>query len=317
MTETSTPLATGTVFAWRLHVPGQVTPLAFTPFTEDLADALSDALWGLDGVTSVEVQYKDNAESEPVPACIEVMAETADWDVVAFAPWHACVAPDYHQFVLTGPVPVQPQDWAESWKQYWHVTPVSKRITICPSWESYTPDRADEIVLNLDPGLAFGTGSHETTRLMLEGLDQLAQTMDLAHASILDVGTGSGILAIAAAKLGCQSIMAIDNDPSVIPSATHNATLNHVGQFIQFSATPLDELCMTKHPIILANIIAPVIISLLPAMVDRLTPDGQLHLSGLIEQNLTPIAEALALLGLRIVQQQQQGHWFWLQAQRV
>ena len=307
-------ISSQTVYAWRFQLPGSTAPLNFMPFPEALADRLSDGLWGLDGVLSVEVHYQDNVDSEPVPARLEVMSTCPDWNA-AYHQWLKLVeAPEFSEFMLTGPVPIHPEDWAESWKRFWHVTHITERLTICPSWESYTPTRADEVVLHLDPGSAFGTGAHETTRLMLQGLETLSQTRNLSQCSVLDVGTGSGILAIAAARLGCPSVIGIDNDPGVLSSATENAERNGVAHALTLSATPLQDLCRTRHDIILANIIALVILDLWPDMIERLASGGVLHLSGLIEKNLPDIEAAILGSGLTRIQTAQSGHWFWVAA---
>lgn len=205
---------------------------------------------------------------------------------------------------------VEEKDWAESWKQHWHPTPVTDKLTICPTWEAYTPKSEDEILIRLDPECAFGTGTHETTQLMLKALEQLAQQSDLSQVNLLDVGTGSGILAIYAAKQGCKDIRGVDNDPLAVQTARKNAELNGVGPSIEFTDTPLDELCQTRYDVILANIIAPVILELFPEILIRLNPGGHFFASGLIESSVASVEAAMHNAEFTNIQRQQQGDWF-------
>ena len=117
---------------------------------------------------------------------------------------------------------VDEEDWANSWKQYYKPVRISNRLTIKPTWEDYEPEHADEIVLELDPGMAFGTGTHPTTSLCLKTLEETV----VPDIDVIDVGTGSGILAIAAAKLGARHVLALDLDPVAVSSATENVRLN-------------------------------------------------------------------------------------------
>src|SRR6266446_8008509 len=122
---------------------------------------------------------------------------------------------------------VNEEDWANAWKDYYHVTHIGQRLVIRPSWRTYTP-RDDEVVLELDPGMAFGTGLHPTTRMCLEQVEQRTR----AGMRVLDVGTGSGILALASAKLGAASVYCIDNSSVAVESATANAAMNDLNDKI-------------------------------------------------------------------------------------
>src|SRR5579863_25995 len=131
---------------------------------------------------------------------------------------------------------VNEEDWANAWKDYFHVTHIGQRLVIRPSWREYTP-KDTEVVLTLDPGMAFGTGLHPTTRMCLEQLEQKTQP----GMRVLDVGTGSGILAIAAAKLGAASVYAIDNSSVAVESATQNVAMNDLSDRIQVVLGVLNE----------------------------------------------------------------------------
>jgi len=282
---------------------------------------LQEWMWVLPQVQSVEAVYEGPLGIEVVNTLRVVfgVAVTANDSLDA---WQADItrqlatAPVEHlsQLVITDIKPLQDEDWAESWKKHWSVTRVSKGLVIVPSWEAYTP-LPHERVLTLDPGQAFGTGSHQTTRLMLRQLDTLRQTSDFSRMSALDVGCGSGVLAIGAALMGVPSIVAIDIQPASIVATAENAALNGVAHHITVSDTPLQDLCQTQHELILANIVAPVIHELLDDMLLRLAPNGRLLLSGLIAPNIAPLTEALEAKGLSVTAVVQEGDWYLMDAQ--
>src|SRR6266699_2818687 len=177
---------------------------------------------------------------------------------------------------------VNEEDWANAWKDYFHVTHIGKRLVIRPSWREYTPQQ-DEVTLELDPGMAFGTGLHPTTRMCLEQVEQRTRP----GMRVLDVGTGSGILALAAAKLGAASVHCVDNSSVAVESATANAVANHLSDRITVTLGVLDEAegarLSGQYDLVLANIIARVIGSIAPNLARVLAPDGILITSGIIE----------------------------------
>ncbi|HXZ05200.1 MAG TPA: 50S ribosomal protein L11 methyltransferase, partial [Ktedonobacteraceae bacterium] len=153
---------------------------------------------------------------------------------------------------------VHEEDWANAWKDYFHVTHIGRRLVVRPSWRKYTP-KNDEVVLELDPGMAFGTGLHPTTRMCLEQIEQRMRP----GMNVLDVGTGSGILALAAAKLGAASVYCIDNSSVAVESALANTEMNHLSERVNVVLGVLDETEASrlagKYNLVLANIIARVI----------------------------------------------------------
>lgn len=203
---------------------------------------------------------------------------------------------------------VNEEDWANAWKDFFHVTHIGQRIVIRPSWRSYEPT-PDEIVLTLDPGMAFGTGLHPTTRLCLELLEQGMQ----AGMRVLDVGTGSGILALAAAKLGAAHVDAIDNSSVASESATANAAMNDLRQRIKVVLGVLDEQEAARvegqYDLVLANILAHVIGSLAPQLAQVLAPGGLLIVSGIIEARRPDAEQPLLKAGLELVGQRQIDDW--------
>lgn len=185
-------------------------------------------------------------------------------------------------------VEVQDEDWASAWKDYFHPVKVSEHIVIKPSWEDYFP-AVDDIVIELDPGMAFGTGTHHTTVLCIRLLDELVKTGDI----VFDVGTGSGILAVAAAKLGAASVHAIDLDPVAVRVAQENVSMNHVQHTVVTAEGDLLTGVSGQADIIVANIIADVIIQILQDLPARLKDDGAFIASGIIIERLSDVTAAM------------------------
>ena len=184
-------------------------------------------------------------------------------------------------------------EWRDAWKRYFKVSRLTRQIVVVPSWEPYEAEAGD-VVIDLDPGMAFGTGTHASTRLVLEQLQALSDA-GVRPARVLDVGCGSGILAIAAVKLWPgATCLAIDNDPIAIAATAENAAHNRVGEQIE---TSLPRELSEKFPIVLANIQAHVLRELREWLIAHCS--GTLVLSGL----LTPQAEPLAaeFVGMRVV----------------
>ncbi|GCE47441.1 ribosomal protein L11 methyltransferase [Thermosporothrix hazakensis] len=204
--------------------------------------------------------------------------------------------------------PVSEEDWANAWKEYYHVTLIGKRLVIRPSWRDYTP-KPEEVVLTLDPGMAFGTGLHPTTRMCLEQLEKRVKP----GMQVLDVGTGSGILAIAAARLGAAHVHAIDNSSVAAESAAENAKMNDLDDRIDVVLGVLDEQTAKQHEgkydLVLANIIAHVIGGMAPQLAQTLAPDGLLIVSGIIEERRKDAEEPLYAAGLELVEKVMMEDW--------
>jgi ribosomal protein L11 methyltransferase len=203
---------------------------------------------------------------------------------------------------------VNEEDWANAWKEFYHVTHIGRRLIIRPSWREYTP-KDDEVVVTLDPGMAFGTGVHPTTRLCLELVEQLVQP----GMQIIDVGAGSGILSLAAAKLGAAHVHAIDNSSVAVESSTANAAMNDLSDRITNVLGVLDETEAErragKYDLVLANIIAHVIGSIAPQLAQVLAPDGLLVVSGIIEARRPDAEVPLLASGLELVEERKIDDW--------
>jgi len=203
---------------------------------------------------------------------------------------------------------VSTEDWSTSWKANFKPLRVGQRLLIVPSWEE-AHARPDDIVLRLDPGMAFGTGGHETTRLCLELLEQIMDDMPIMHSpAVLDLGTGSGILAMAAIQLGAGRVCAVDIDPQAVEVARENLAANGLAEQVECSTTPLES--MTEHfDVILANILAEELVRLAPFLADRLAPGGSLVLSGILAEKEGLVRTGFAPLPLQYLTTLQAGEW--------
>jgi ribosomal protein L11 methyltransferase len=193
---------------------------------------------------------------------------------------------------------VEEADWANAWKAYFKPFRVGRRLLVTPPWESPSLEPGD-IPLVIDPGMAFGTGTHPTTQLCLIALEDLMQP----GFSVADIGTGSGILAIAAAKLGASQVFANDNDPLAVKIARENAAQNHVSIIVT------DDLPEGAHQIVVANILADVIIGLASELIALLEPDGILIASGIIDTRENDVQSALSACGLHFQETRRLGEW--------
>ena len=203
---------------------------------------------------------------------------------------------------------VDEKDWSESWKAYFNVTKITDRITIKPAWKDYH-SRKDEIIIHLDPGMAFGTGTHPSTAMCIK----LIETYLEPGSSFLDIGTGSGILMITAAKLGARKIMGIDNDEVAIKVARLNLAKNSIdpGNY-DLLCTTLDRTDEISYNCIAANIIAQVIIDILPGISMRMTKDTTTILSGIIRERQNEILIALEKNHLFVIHEEVMDEWITL-----
>jgi len=200
---------------------------------------------------------------------------------------------------------VADEDWAETWKAYIHTEKIGERIVIRPTWEEYTPS-ADEIVIELDPGAAFGTGAHATTAMCLRWLEHLVSP----GMRVYDVGCGSGILAVAAAKLGAGEVIAMDYDPVAVSVAEENIRQNNVHNVVACESDLLSA-CEGAAPaeLITANIIADVIVRLFAQLDRHLAPGGTLLASGIIDDRIADVEHAAAQHGFTVLDMTCEKEW--------
>lgn len=213
------------------------------------------------------------------------------------------------------------EDWAHAWKKHYKPLRVGRRIVLKPSWETFVPDAGD-LVIELDPGMAFGTGLHPSTRLCIAALEDLVQTGD----AVLDVGTGSGVLSIVAAKLGASRIVATDIDPVAVDVARENFAINDLKQADQRSDAPdhiefsievgsVPDASAGQFGVVVANILAGVLVKLLDGaygnvpLAEPLAEGGHMVLAGIIDEQASVVVEAAGRHGLTVVDTLPESDW--------
>ena len=210
---------------------------------------------------------------------------------------------------------VNEADWADAWKAHFPVMRIGRRLVIRPTWRRHRA-APDDVVLALDPGMAFGTGLHPTTRLCLAAVEALADRGDLADARVLDVGCGSGILAIAAARLGARQVLGVDIDPIAVEATTSNARRNRLARRVRASAgsLPTGE---SPFDLVLANLIASLLVALAAPLRDELRPGGLIVASGIFVDRETDVADAFRAVGLEVVERSAEGDWVAMVVRRL
>lgn len=213
---------------------------------------------------------------------------------------------------------VKEEEWSTAWKDYYHPTPIGKKLVVCPTWEEYAP-REGEVVMRLDPGMAFGTGTHHTTRLCAGMLEETVTP----GCRLLDMGTGSGILSIAALLLGAKEAVGVDIDPVAVRTAGENALLNGFGpeRFTPVCGELVHDKKLAEKigggfDVIAANIVADVIIAIAPTFPRHLRPGGTVICSGIILPRKGEVIAALEEQGLAILRVEERDGWCAVMAAR-
>lgn len=201
-------------------------------------------------------------------------------------------------------VGVNDADWNENWKKYFKAFEVGERLAVCPSWETYE-NTENRTVLSIDPGAAFGTGTHATTSLCLSVLEQQVNK----DSTVLDIGCGSGILAIAGVLLGAQSAVGVDIDAQSVKTAKENAEANGVLDKTEYFVGDLADKVSGKYEVICANIVADVIIRLFENVADFMTDDGVLIVSGIIDIRADDVKNAAEKHGFKITEEYTKENW--------
>ena len=194
------------------------------------------------------------------------------------------------------------QDWSKKWKEKWEVTHVTENIAIVPSWLEYQPKK-NEITITLDPGCAFGTGTHQTTQLCLKAIEKYLNNGD----SVADIGTGSGILAIFAKKFGANSIYGCDNDETVIDVCYENAKINKIDD-IKFELNTADKI-YEKYNFVCANILHNVLAEIMGDLKNIMLPNAKMVLSGILNEKQDIVIEAINRERLKIIDTMTQDQW--------
>ncbi|HXX61490.1 MAG TPA: 50S ribosomal protein L11 methyltransferase [Candidatus Sulfotelmatobacter sp.] len=207
-----------------------------------------------------------------------------------------------------------PTDWAASWKQHFPLLRIGRRIVIRPAWRRHRR-RPGDVVLALDPGQAFGTGLHPTTRLCLEGVERLAEAGSLDGARVLDVGCGSGILALAAAGFGARRVLGLDTDPLAVEATRRNARRNRCARRVRarLGSLPVPD---GPYDVVLANLIGSLLIALSEPLREAMRPGGRLVAGGIFADRERDVRRALRAAGLRPTGRLTEGEWVTLEVER-
>lgn len=289
-----------------------------------LADLLSEQLIELSGNgvcidnQVVDTFSLDTVQELPVLTVRAYFAagEELEGKIAAAAALLSAVCADHGEGAPPPPIlkMVNTEDWANNWKQYFHTSPIGRRMVLKPSWEECASDK-DRIVIEIDPGMAFGTGTHATTRLCLEALERIFDKFDpfsaplpTAPPTVLDVGTGSGVLAIGARKLGAGAIVAIDIDPDAVTVARENLAKNGIIDDLEVSTTPLSQID-AGFSVVLANILAEDLIRMAPELSSRVLPGGLIVLSGILNEREEGVMRAYSSCGLMLAETTRQQEW--------
>lgn len=197
------------------------------------------------------------------------------------------------------------EDWANNWKKYYHQVPIGDKLLIKPSWEDLEDEFKDRLIVEIDPGMAFGTGTHETTYMCLEALEKYVKDDDV----VFDVGCGSGILGIAAAKLGAKEIVAVDLDEKCVETSIENAKLNNVSDKMEVHLGNLLDVVDGTANIIVSNIIAEIITGLVFDLREHLVPNGIFIASGIIEEKIQIVVDELERNEFEILDIKKKNGW--------
>ncbi|WP_188453613.1 50S ribosomal protein L11 methyltransferase [Virgibacillus oceani] len=208
---------------------------------------------------------------------------------------------------------INEEEWATAWKKYYKPVKISKKITITPTWEDYPPVSSDELIIELDPGMAFGTGTHPTTVLSIQGLEQFINKDDV----IIDVGCGTGVLSIASVLLGAKKVYAYDLDEVAVKSTKLNTKLNKVDQQILTKQNNLLDHVHKEADIVVSNILAEIIVRFITDAWNNLKHNGLFITSGIIQAKKALVKGELQKNGFEIIEVNEMEDWVSIIAKKI
>lgn len=268
-------------------------------YIEDYSD-IEQEVWNIAHVDLIEQELLERDRAHSL-IHVYIKQEQAAAEAAAFLDERLDSEGIEHETSIAG---VNEEDWANNWKQFYHTQHIGKRLIVTPSWEEYEPKNG-EVVMSLDPGMAFGTGTHDTTRLCLELLEDCVTP----QSRILDVGTGSGILSVGGVLLGAPGALGVDIDPVAVKVANENAELNGVSDKVEFVCGDLTDKVHGKFEIVTANIVADVIIRLLNTVKNYLIKGGTFIISGIIDTRADEVEDACHKAGFVTEKRLEHGGW--------
>ncbi|WP_077327066.1 50S ribosomal protein L11 methyltransferase [Virgibacillus siamensis] len=208
---------------------------------------------------------------------------------------------------------IHEEEWATAWKKYYKPVKISKKITIIPTWEDYEPVSSDEVIIELDPGMAFGTGTHPTTVLSIQAIEQYLNPRDL----VIDVGCGSGVLSIASALLGANEVHAFDLDEIAVKSTSINSKLNKTDAIIHVRQNNLLDNVKMEADVIVSNILAEIIVRFTNEAWNNLRPGGIFITSGIIQAKKQLVLDNLKQAGFEILEVNEMEDWVAIVAKKI
>lgn len=290
------------------------------PICADVVCDIFDSNFECEGIVTAEEEYKDKELIKSTHDVVKayVVAETIDLDEVrtlfALKRQEMIDKEIFDCEIGSWEVSITKQeivDWSKKWKEHWKPSNISQNIVICPTWEEYFP-KNDEIVVNLDPGNAFGTGTHATTQLCAMAIEKHM----LKDAKVADIGCGSGILAICAVKYGAKTALAIDNDPTAVQTAKENAEINNVENVIEFYTQTVDEVQEQEFDFVMANILHNVLADIMSDLKRIMKKGSKIVLSGILKTKEPVVLEAMMCNNLKVVEQIEKNDWIAFVAQK-
>ena len=279
-------------------------------YTEDYSTLMQEVL----EIAHIDLIDEELLEKDPQKAVIHIYISAEDNPLEAIQYLNEHLSACNIEFSIET-MSIKEQDWANNWKQYFKPLEIGKKLAIVPSWEEYD-NKDNRLILNLDPSSAFGTGTHETTKLCLEVLENTVYK----GSKVLDVGCGSGILSVASGLLGAGSVTGVDIDPLAVKVAISNGLINNMDKpFFNMMSGNLTEniLKNEKFDIIAANIVADVIIILLDSIKNHMTSESVIILSGIIDIRQDEVINELKNKGFKVTNRYEEKNWVCLTAKIV